>query len=199
MKLARSGTRLVSALALLAAAAAVACAADEAELFDPLTGMRISHYRANVPPDVAGGKRIDIDDLDDLMAKESPVLLDVMPSEGPGLDTATGEWKLAKKHGHIPGSTWLPDVGRGRVSPALDCYFRDMLEKLTGGDKAKPVVLYCQSDCWMAWNAVRRAVAWGYTRLYWFPDGIDGWRDWERKFTPAEPAPVARQCLAQGG
>ena len=88
----------------------------------------------------------------------------------------------------------MPDVGRGRVTPALECYFRQNLVRLTGGDKAKPIVLYCQSDCWMAWNAVRRAAGYGYTRLYWYPDGIDGWRDWERKAEPAEPVPLDPKC-----
>ena len=135
---------------LVALVSASGLRAEEGELFDPETGMRISHYRAAVPPDVKGGKRIDIDELDDVMAKEKPLLLDVMPSEGPGADPATGQWSIPKKHDHIPGSTWLPDVGRGRVTPALECYFRQNLVRLTGGDKAKPIVLYCQSDCWMA-------------------------------------------------
>lgn len=46
----------------------------------------------------------------------------------------------------------------------------------------------------MAWNAVRRAAGYGYTRLYWYPDGIDGWRDWERKAEPAEPVPLDPKC-----
>jgi len=186
--------KFVSLMLLMALVSASSLRAEESELFDPATGMRISHYRAAVPPDVKGGKRIDIDELDEVLAKEKPLLLDVMPSEGPGADPATGQWSIPKTHDHIPGSTWLPDVGRGRVTPALECYFRQNLVRLTGGDKAKPIVLYCQSDCWMAWNAVRRAAGYGYTRLYWYPDGIDGWRDWERKAEPAVPVPLDPKC-----
>ena len=86
--------------------------------------MRISHYRAAVPPDVKGGKRIDIDELDEVMAKEKPLLSTSCHRKGPGRRSGDGQWSIPKKHDHIPGSTWLPDVGRGRVTPALECYFR---------------------------------------------------------------------------
>jgi PQQ-dependent catabolism-associated CXXCW motif protein len=30
-------------------------------------------------------------------------------------------------------------------------------------------------ECWMSWNAAKRAVALGYARVHWYPDGTDGW------------------------
>ncbi len=157
--------------------------------FDSGTGYRIDHYRSPTPPDVPGGTRVDADDIDRLLATGA-LLIDVMPSEGPGLDPASGQWRLQKGHQTIPGAVWLPDIGRGRLTPDLDCYLRRQLARLTGGDKARPLVLFCQSDCWMAWNAVRRAAALGYTRLSWYPEGIDGWRDWDRALAPATPTPA---------
>jgi hypothetical protein len=27
----------------------------------------------------------------------------------------------------------------------------------------------------MSWNATKRAVAYGYTQAFWYPEGADGW------------------------
>ena len=63
------------------------------------------------------------------------------------------------------------------------------LERLTGGSKAKPVLFYCLQDCWMSWNAVKRAASWGYTNLYWYRDGVDGWREADLELIEARPEP----------
>lgn len=185
-------SRLVSLL-MAGALPATAGAGGGNPDFDPVTGYRIAHYRSPVPPDVPGGKRVDADDIDQLLPKGA-LLVDVMPAEGPGYEPATGKW-LGPTHQTIPGSTWLPDVGRGRIKPELDCFFRSELARLTGGDAAKPLVFFCQSDCWMAWNAVQRAHSYGYRALYWYPEGNDGWRDWDRKLAPATPVAVPQGLL----
>lgn len=153
--------------------------------FDATTGYRIARYRSPVPADVPGGTRIGVDDIDRLV-KEGAILLDVMPSDGAGLIAETGAW-ATKRHDNIPGSTWLPDVGRGTIDARLQYYLATNLERLTGGDKSRAIIVYCQSDCWMGWNAVQRIARLGYTTLYWYPDGIDGWRDWDRPFVSAQP------------
>jgi PQQ-dependent catabolism-associated CXXCW motif protein len=159
--------------------------------FDQATGYRIANYRSPTPADVPGGTRIGIDELDRLLAEPGTLLVDVMPAIGGGFDPASGRWRLAKAHEHLPGSTWLPDVGKGTLQDVLDRYFRSCLADLTGGDADRAVVLYCQSDCWMGWNAVKRAASYGYRRVYWYPEGIDGWRDYERPFVLAHAVPVA--------
>ncbi len=190
---------MVAALVCVSAGATAVSAGEPAAkpepFYDPATGYRIEHYRAATPNDVPGGIKIEIDDIDRLTVNEPDpgkrsVLVDVMPATGAGYDPESGEWRLTKRHGHIPGSTWLPDVGRGQIGAELDTYFKSNLARLTGGDFDKPMIIYCQSDCWMGWNAVQRAAGYGYTKIYWYPDGIDGWRDWEREFAPAEPVPV---------
>ena len=181
---------LVAALAIMPAAAPLPVSAGAEPHYDKDTGYRISRYRAATPDDVPGGIRIGIDDVERVVREENAILVDVMPSTGAGFDPKTGTWRLIKTHDHIPGSTWLPDVGRGHISKVLDNYFRSNLERLTGGDKTRPLLIYCQSDCWMGWNAVQRAASYGYERIYWYPDGIDGWRDWEKSFEPAKPVPV---------
>ncbi|MCZ7594580.1 MAG: rhodanese-like domain-containing protein [Hyphomicrobium sp.] len=158
--------------------------------FDPGTGYRIARYRAALPEDAPGASRIFAPDVEALVKDKKAILLDVMASDGAGSDPVTGQWRLSKTHDHIPGSTWLPDVGKGRLDARLEAYFRSNLERLTGGDRSRAIIIYCQSDCWMSWNAVKRAAALGYTSLYWFPEGTDGWRDWDGRLVPAIPVRV---------
>jgi PQQ-dependent catabolism-associated CXXCW motif protein len=40
----------------------------------------------------------------------------------------------------------------------------------------RPVVFYCHEKCWLSWNGAKRAIGYGYRNVYWFPDGIEGWR-----------------------
>ena len=92
-------------------------------------------------------------------------------------------------HLDIPGTLWLPDIGRGSLSSELEGYFRRHLEAATKGSRDIPVVFYCLTDCWMSWNAAKRAASWGYKEIYWYPDGIDGWGAANLPTAEAEPAP----------
>jgi PQQ-dependent catabolism-associated CXXCW motif protein len=186
----RRVTTWLLALIAVALSSLPTVANDDKESFDPVTGDRIAHYRAPVPNELAGAKVISSGDVDGLVKNQNAVLIDAMPAEGGGFDPATGQWRLIKIHSNIPGSVWLPDVGRGKPLPAITAFFSTELTRLTKGDKARALIIYCQSDCWMGWNATRRAIALGYTNVFWFPEGIDGWRDWDGKFTPAVPLPV---------
>jgi rhodanese-related sulfurtransferase len=40
----------------------------------------------------------------------------------------------------------------------------------------------------MSWNAAKRAVSWGYTAVYWYRDGTDGWEAAKLPVENAEPA-----------
>jgi PQQ-dependent catabolism-associated CXXCW motif protein len=165
--------------------------AGEPSPFDPVTGYRISRYRAPVPDTVPGGTTINLESLDTLVAAEQAVLLDVLASEGAGPDPITGEWRLSKEHRNIPGSVWLSDVGKGELTVVIDTYYRENLARLTRGNPAAPVIIYCQADCWQSWNAVKRAASYGYTRLYWYPEGIDGWSEWDdRPLDTSRPVPL---------
>ena len=184
-------TLLLIACARFVPVTTVNAAGQDEAAFDPATGYRIAHYRAAVPETVPGGTRVDLDKLDELI-KGSAVLLDVMPSEGAGVDPATGKWRLSRPHQTISGATWLPDVGRGKLTAVFESYLKSNVETLTKGDKAKPIIIFCQSDCWMSWNAVQRLAGLGYTKLYWFPEGTDGWVEWgDRKLAQAEPVPMS--------
>ncbi len=65
----------------------------------------------------------------------------------------------------------------------MDKYFREGLTKATGGDPQKAIVFYCLTDCWMSWNAAKRAMSYGYKKVLWYPEGTDGW---ESELLPVE-------------
>lgn len=165
-------------------------AAGETPDVDPVTGYRMARYQAAVPDQPPAGQRVWLDDIDRLVASESAILLDVSPIHGAGFDPVTGAWRLSKPHETLPGAVWLPEVGRGAVAPAVAQWFERELVRLTGGDKARAIVIFCHADCWMSWNAMKRVAALGYTNLKWFPEGTDGWKDFDRKLVPAMPVPV---------
>ena len=155
---------------------------------DPATGYRVQNYRAPVPLPPIGGTRVDLDGVDHLR-REGAVLVDVMPARA-GYDPATGKWRLVEPRDDIPGSVWLPNTGRGDLEPRLQQYFTASLGHLTKGRTDTALVFYCMADCWMSWNAVKRAAALGYTHVAWFADGTDGWAAAGRDLRPASPPPV---------
>lgn len=163
-----------------------------APLFAP-DGYRIDQFRSPVPATAPGAKTVDTDDVRALRASDShhpPVLVDVLPlpPRPEGL-AATALWLPPVRY-NIPGSAWLPNVGYGRVSDALDDYFRSNLDRLSGGDKARSIVIYCLADCWMSWNAARRAAEYGYERVLWYPDGTDGWSKADLPLSISKPVPM---------
>ena len=157
---------------------------------DPATGFRVDRYQAAVPEAPPAGTRVWIDDIDLLVRDERAILIDVSPITGLGYDPATGRWRAAKAHQSLPGAVWLPEVGRGALEPTIERYLAYNLARLTDGDRARALILFCHADCWMSWNAMKRVNRLGYTRLYWFPEGTDGWRDWDRELVPIEPVPI---------
>ena len=181
--------RLVALLFALSVMSISTAMADEA-VFDSITGYRIARYRAPTPESVPGGKRIVAADVPELINSSRAVLVDVMPSEGGRPNPGTGQWYLLNRHSNIAGSIWLADVGQGVLTPDQFEYFAGNLARLTRGDRSRAIIFYCKADCWMSWNAVRRAAALGYQNIYWLSEGTDGWTDWGGDLVNATPEPV---------
>ena len=164
--------------------------AAKSALFDAKTGFRIAKYRAPTPERAPGAQRISLKDLQALIGSSKTILLDVRPAKGGRLDETTGKWQLSKAMKTIPGSVWLPNVGYGVLTPTISAYFRDNLVRLTGGDRMAKLVMFCRSDCWMSWNAAKRAAEWGYGAVYWFAEGVDDWVQAGLPLVNADPTPV---------
>jgi PQQ-dependent catabolism-associated CXXCW motif protein len=140
-------------------------------------GYRTDRYRAPVPATLAGATVVTTEALRGLIAAARPVLVDVLPKARKPKDRAADQLWVEPPRENIPGSVWLPNVGYGELSAEFARYFRDQLEQLTGGDKERPVVFYCDPNCWMSWNAAKRAMAeLGYRKVYWYPEGVQGWK-----------------------
>jgi PQQ-dependent catabolism-associated CXXCW motif protein len=184
------GKAIALAAAMLAAAAGASAASAEEDVPEP-AGYRLDDYRAPTPRSVPGGRMIDTAEAHALWEKGGAVWVDVLPAprrpEGQRPDAV---WRPIPRR-NIPGSVWLPDVGRGELSSERDRWFREHLAAATRGDRAVPVVFYCLADCWMSWNATKRAASYGYTNLYWYRDGTDGWEQAEFPTVIADPAPGA--------
>ena len=141
-------------------------------------GYRTENYRAPVPATLKGALVIDTDQAELLLKGGEAIFIDVYPQapKPPSLPKST-LWR-SPKHTTIKGAYWLANVGYGVMNPKFESYFREHLARLTSGDKKTPLVFFCLRDCWMSWNAAKRAVEWGHDHVIWFPDGTDGWRDW---------------------
>jgi PQQ-dependent catabolism-associated CXXCW motif protein len=154
-------------------------------------GYRIARYRAPLPQEPPAGRRLTTDQLIELISREKPLLIDVQAvTLRPETEEFGIAWLPSRQRWHIPGSTWLPNVGYGRLEPRMHDYLKNNLERLTRGDRDRPLVFYCVVDCWMSWNAVKRAHALGYGNLYWYPQGSDGWGDAGLELVPGVPVPI---------
>ncbi len=160
------------------------------DLFHPETGLRIEKQRAPVPDDIpAPIKKVDTQQAKILLKNEA-IPLDVFGALQSRYDELDGTWLVGKKRKSLPGAVWLPETGRGSLLPVIETFLKTNLERLTSGDKNKPLLVFCISDCWMSWNASQHMARLGYTNVNWFPLGADGWEEAGEKLVPVTPVPV---------
>ncbi|WP_255482939.1 rhodanese-like domain-containing protein [Marinobacterium marinum] len=159
---------------------------------DPLfswEGFRIARYRSPTPDQAEGGQRINTAALQSLQQQSPrPALIDVQP-----VRWQQGVFLTSQPRFNLPGSLWLPNVGLGELDSDWTEYFHRGLEQVANGSKSYPLVFYCTADCWMSWNAVKRASEWGYNRIYWYAEGTDGWQEADLALEKAEPLPFSLQ------
>jgi PQQ-dependent catabolism-associated CXXCW motif protein len=135
---------------------------------------RQSDYRAPTPTTLKGARVLTTEEATAIWRAGDAAFIDVLPqAPRPKELPADVVWR-DKPRSDIPGSLWLPDTGYGELAPIMLDYFRRGLDKALGG-RQRPLVFYCLKDCWMSWNAAKRALALGYTNVAWYPEGSDGW------------------------
>jgi PQQ-dependent catabolism-associated CXXCW motif protein len=147
------------------------------------------HYRGPVPVSLTGGTVVDADAAYALWKTGTVAFVDVLPRAPKPDKLPEGTIWRDKPRDSIPGAIWLPNVGYGRLAEVTHANFRAGLEKATGDDKDHPVLFFCLEECWMSWNAARRALEYGYTHVFWFPEGTDGWvfEDYPNEVIEPEP------------
>jgi PQQ-dependent catabolism-associated CXXCW motif protein len=175
----------LACLALIVFACSTLAAASE-EPPEP-AGYRTEDYRAPVPSTLAGARVVSTPEAAALWRNKAALFVDVMPRAPRPPNLPPGTIWRDKPHFNIPGSAWLPDTGYGELAASTEAYLRSALETLSAGDREKPILVYCLRDCWMSWNAAKRALSWGYTQVIWFPEGTDGWGAADLPFEGAQP------------
>jgi hypothetical protein len=128
-------------------------------------GIWTGPQRGYTPATLSGATVIDIDALDALIARDKPILLDVsLADRRPAGFPDDRPW--LPSHRSIPGAVWMANAGAAPLDPARETLFLQRVGEL---------------------------VLQGYTRVHWFPEGIEGWQ--ERHPTtviPEDPAWSAR-------
>ena len=129
----------------------------------PTNQLRQAPYHGPTPLQIPGAQVVQTRQLQALLAgPDSPILIDVLSEQG---------------HLTLAGAVWLSGAGRGAnfVDP-VQSLLTQLLRQLAGGNKARPMVFFCAgSQCWLSYNAALRAVAAGYSRVYWYRGGVEAW------------------------
>lgn len=183
----RSG-RIHAAAVILLLTLAPAPAAGQAPPEPP--AYRMEQYRAPVPATLAGARVVSVQEARCLWQEKAAIFIDVLPRPVKPANLPAGTVWRDRPRDDIPGSVWLPNVGYGALPPRMEAYFRDGLARATGGDAARPILVYCLADCWMSWNAAKRALQLGYANVIWFPEGSDGWAAAGHPLERREPVPL---------
>ena len=142
------------------------------------TSIREHDFDSPTPIQVQGARTITTLELEAMTRQTPPPLL---------IDTIRGPQTVS-----LPHAVWLKDAGTGRhMDDDIQAWLDMELSNLTGHDKTRPLVFFCASRmCWLAHNAVLRAVDLGYQNVYWYRGGRDAWQAAELPMSPvAAPMP----------
>ena len=119
-------------------------------------GYRTDDYRAPVPATLAGVRVLATAEAETIWRAGKGAFIDVLPRAPKPQNLPAGTVWRDKPRLNIPGSIWLPDTGYGKLAETTEAYLRRGLEGASGGNKAALLVIYCQENCWMSWNAAKR-------------------------------------------
>ncbi|MGH7041848.1 MAG: PQQ-dependent catabolism-associated CXXCW motif protein [Acetobacteraceae bacterium] len=181
----RLGRRAALELALAAVLPPAALAAPEP------AGYRMGHYHAPTPHTLRGGRVVTTAQAARLWRDKRAAFIDVLP-QAPRPSLAPGTIWHRAPHRNIPGSLWLPDTGYGALAPRTLAYFKRGLAQAKQGDQHRLLVFYCKPECWMSWNAAKRALSLGDAPVAWYPGGAEAWHKAGLPLAVTTPVPRRR-------
>jgi PQQ-dependent catabolism-associated CXXCW motif protein len=128
------------------------------------------------PTSIPGGRVIGTRDLVALLSasNKGALVFDVLGSNEqlPGA--------LPAAAAHQPGS----------FDDAVQRGFGQALERVSQGQRDRPMVFYCASiQCWMSYNAALRAIRLGYSQVLWYRGGIEAWKAAQQPVQMAQAGP----------
>ena len=160
---------IILGLSFSAAAAQNETAPPEPEAY------RLDEYRAPTPMTLRGAAVLETKEVEAIWRSRGAAFVDVLPQAPRPRNLPAGTVWRDKPRPDIPGSLWLPDTGYGELAPVMLDYFSQGLKRATNGDRSQTLVFYCLANCWMSWNAAKRALSLGYANVAWYREGTDGW------------------------
>jgi PQQ-dependent catabolism-associated CXXCW motif protein len=160
-------------------------------------GYRIDEYRAPVPETLTGARVITTADAEAIWRAKNGVFIDVLPRAPKPSNLPSGTIWRERPRFNIPGSVWLPDTGYGKLAPVMEDYLRQGVAHASGGNSGTLLVVYCQANCWMSWNAAKRILSYGYSKVAWYPDGTDGWERANLPMVQSQPRPAGEGMPAR--
>ncbi len=129
----------------------------------PTGKLRLSGYHAPTPREVPKARTIGTVELKALLERDPQVVLVDVLGNPP--------------HPTLPGAAWLPNAGLGDFFGGETAKLEAALDKLSGGDRERPLVFFCLSaECWLSYNASLRALAFGYRNVIWYRGGVEAWK-----------------------
>ena len=127
---------------------------------------------------------LDTDDVNDIVKKNSAILLDLWKKDIKPEKLDPKKWMPAQRYS-IPGAKWIPNAGLETLTPELRKYFQETVERLTKGNKDAKLVCFCRRG-YYAKIAAERLVRMGYTNVFLYP-GTDLWEDTGNRLVIVKP------------
>jgi rhodanese-related sulfurtransferase len=88
----------------------------------------------------------------------------------------------------LPGAHRFGDAASD--DPSIQGEFAEIMARLTGGDKSRPILIYCHHEqCFLSYNVALRTVQAGYKQVFWMRPGIAGWKAAGYPLAPKPPQP----------
>lgn len=128
----------------------------------PVPQLRQGEFAAPTPTSLPGGFLVTTEQLANALNQGMVVVL---------VDVYGGTY-------NIPGSfVGVPMGGPGTFQDAMQQQVSLWLFQITGGNPAQAIVFYCSDpNCWLSYNAALRAVAAGFSNVYWYRGGLQAWQ-----------------------
>ncbi|MCR9138572.1 MAG: rhodanese-like domain-containing protein [Alphaproteobacteria bacterium] len=127
----------------------------------PTNRLRSSNFHAPTPTSIPGGRVVTTGQLAGAMQQNQRMLV---------IDVLGGQYALPNAYSAPP----MAEAGnyRDRVQQQTNQW----LNQITGGNRQATLVIYCSDPhCWLSYNASLRAIAAGYSNVYWYRGGLQAW------------------------
>lgn len=133
--------------------------------------MRQGQFHAPTPTEIIGGYVVTTQGLVEAYAQGIDMVV---------IDVLGGQYAL-------PNAMTAPAMAQGgHFGDRIQQQTSQWLGQLTRGNTGAPIIIYCSDPmCWLSYNAALRAIAAGYTNVYWYRGGIQAWQMAGLRVTPS--------------